>query len=185
MPAFGIEPRQEREAPRQPTAPSVQSPPAMQSVPSTAPKIAVLGPTLHFKGELSAEEDFILQGKIEGSIANPQNVTIGNDGTVIGDIRARTITIDGKVEGDLYGDEAVIVHQSGKVTGNIFAPRVGLVEGAFFKGRIEMSDKPPARSSAPAPATAQSNSRQNIPTELTPGVPLSPEATERVLSRGG
>jgi len=154
----------------------------VQVVSATASKIAVLGPTLHFKGELSAEEDFVLQGKIEGSISNPQNVTIGNDGTVIGDIRARTITIDGKVEGDLYGDEAVIVHQSGRVTGNIFAPRVGLVEGAFFKGRIEMSDKPPARSAAPP---SQSNARQTIPTELTPGVPLSPEATERVLSRGG
>jgi len=188
MPAFGIDPRQERELSRQPSPSSVQ-PSSVQPVqsaqtaPSTGPKIAVLGPTLHFKGELSAEEDFILQGKIEGSIANPQNVTIGNDGTVIGDIKARTITVDGKVEGDLYGDEAVIVHQSGRVTGNIFAPRVGLVEGAFFKGRIEMSDKSAMPATAPSPA--KNNSRQNIPTELTPGVPLSPEATERVLARGG
>jgi len=91
MAAFGIDPRQEREAPRQPSPSSAPTPP-VQAVPATASKIAVLGPTLHFKGELSAEEDFILQGRIEGSIANPQNVTIGNDGTVIGDIRARTIT---------------------------------------------------------------------------------------------
>lgn len=183
MPAFGIDPRQEREVPRQPATPAMPSPPPVQAVPPAASKVAVLGPTLHFKGELSAEEDFILQGKIEGSIANPQNVTIGNDGSVIGDIKARIITIDGKVEGDLYGDEAVIVHQSGRVTGNIFAPRVGLVEGAFFKGRIEMSDKPVAARSAP-PAS-QPASRQHIPAELAPGVPLSPEATEKVLTRGG
>lgn len=183
MPAFGIDPRQEREIPRTPSpAVSMQVPTTPAQPVAAGPKIAVLGPTLHFKGELSAEEDFILQGKIEGSIANPQNVTIGNDGSVIGDIKARVITIDGKVEGDLYGDEAVIVHQSGRVTGNIFAPRVGLVEGAFFKGRIEMSDKPVARAAAPA---AQAASRQSIPTELTPGIPLSPEATEKVLTRGG
>lgn len=183
MPSFGIDPRQEREVSRAPSsAVSMQVPTTPTQAVPVAPKIAVLGPTLHFKGELSAEEDFILQGKIEGSISNPQCVTIGNDGSVIGDIRARTITIDGKVEGDLYGDESVIVHQSGRVTGNIFAPRVGLVEGAFFKGRIEMSDKPVARASAPA---TQSASRQSIPTELTPGVPLSPEATEKVLARGG
>ena len=182
MPSFGIDPRQEREVPRQPAPPSPASQPSspVQAVPS-ASKVAVLGPTLHFKGELSAEEDFILQGKIEGSISNPQCVTIGNDGSVIGDIKARTITIDGKVEGDLYGDESVIVHQSGRVTGNIFAPRVGLVEGAFFKGRIEMSDKPAVRASAPA----SQHSRQSIPVELTPGVPLSAEATEKVLARGG
>ena len=189
MPAFGIDPRQERETPRASSpAVSMQVPispaPTAAAAAAAGPKVAVLGPTLHFKGELSAEEDFILQGKIEGSIANPQNVTIGNDGTVIGDIKARTITIDGKVEGDLYGDEAVIVHQSGRVTGNIFAPRVGLVEGAFFKGRIEMSEKPAASARTPS-TTSQQATRQTIPTELTPGVPLSPEATERVLSRGG
>ncbi len=186
MATFGIDPRQEREVSRvQPTASSMQSAAVspVQAVP-TAPKVAVLGPTLHFKGELSAEEDFILQGKIEGSIHNPQCVTIGNDGSVIGDIKARMITIDGKVEGDLYGDEAVIVHQSGRVTGNIFAPRVGLVEGAFFKGRIDMSDKPAAKAEKPTVTAAASASRPTIPSELTPGVPLSPEATERVLARG-
>jgi cytoskeletal protein CcmA (bactofilin family) len=184
MATFGIDSRQEREAPRaQAGAVSMQIPTTpVQAVP-TASKVAVLGPTLHFKGELSAEEDFILQGKIEGSIHNPQCVTIGNDGSVIGDIKARTITIDGKVEGDLYGDESVIVHQSGRVTGNIYAPRVGLVEGAFFKGRIEMSDKPAARAEKPAITAAAA--RQVVPSELEPGVPLSPEATERVLARGG
>jgi len=183
MAAFGIDPRQEREVSRAPSpAVSMQVPMTPAQATPAAPKIAVLGPTLHFKGELSAEEDFILQGKIEGSIANPQNVTIGNDGSVVGDIKARVITIDGKVEGDLYGDEAVIVHQSGRVVGNIYAPRVGLVEGAFFKGRIEMSDKPAARAVSPGPPA---QARPSVPTELTPGVPLSPEATEKVLARGG
>jgi cytoskeletal protein CcmA (bactofilin family) len=146
-------------------------------------KVAVLGPTLKFKGELSAEEDFILQGSLEGSINNPQCVTIGTDGTVIGDIKARVITIDGKIEGDLYGDESVVVHESGRVTGNIYAPRVGIVEGAFFSGRIEMGGKQAASSNARPAASAKSNSTGPVvPSVATPGVPLSPEATERVLA---
>ena len=68
---------------------------------STAKKIAVLGPTLRFKGELSAEEDFILQGRIEGSINHTQSVTIGTEGSVLGNIHARNVTVDGTVEGDL------------------------------------------------------------------------------------
>src|SRR5690348_7274055 len=75
MPAFGIDPRQERETPRASSpAVSMQVPTTPVQAAAAGPKIAVLGPTLHFKGELSAEEDFVLQGKIEGSIANPQNV---------------------------------------------------------------------------------------------------------------
>jgi cytoskeletal protein CcmA (bactofilin family) len=180
MASFGAEPRQEsREMPR-PLPPTATQP--FQAAPAVGPKVAVLGPTLRFKGELSAEEDFILQGSLEGSISNPQCVTIGTEGSVIGDIKARVITIDGKIEGDLYGDESVVVHESGRVTGNIYAPRVGIVEGAFFSGRIEMGGKPAASTAARPTTNAKANATATtVPSVATPGVPLSPEATERVL----
>jgi cytoskeletal protein CcmA (bactofilin family) len=180
MASFGTEQRQEtREIPRMQIPPSSNAPFAATQV----AKVAVLGPTLKFKGELSAEEDFILQGSLEGSINNPQCVTIGTDGSVIGDIKARVITIDGKIEGDLYGDESVVVHESGRVTGNIYAPRVGIVEGAFFSGRIEMGGKPAASSSPRQTANAKTNAvGTTVPSVAVPGVPLSPEATERVLA---
>jgi cytoskeletal protein CcmA (bactofilin family) len=173
MVSFGSELRQPTPEPvRAPQPPSMQtgSHPAQSSAPQ-ARKAAVLGPTLRFKGELSAEEDFILQGTLEGSIANPQNVTIGTEGSVVGNIKARIITIDGKIEGDLHGIESVVVHATGRVIGNIYAPRVGIVEGAFFSGRIEMVEKPGAqRAMAKAP-------------DVTPGVPLSAEDTERMLAK--
>jgi cytoskeletal protein CcmA (bactofilin family) len=149
---------------------------AAQTAPAAAPqakKIAVLGPTLRFKGELSAEEDFILQGQLEGSINHTQSVTIGTDGKVVGNIHARSIIIDGNVEGDLHGSDSVIVHESGHVTGNIFAPRVGIVEGAFFSGRVEMID-------AKARGAQRPDAKRLA--DLVPGVPLSSEETERMLA---
>jgi cytoskeletal protein CcmA (bactofilin family) len=180
MASFGNEQRQEtREIPRMQNPPSPTAPFAVAQV----SKVAVLGPTLKFKGELSAEEDFILQGSLEGSINNPQCVTIGTDGSVVGDIKARVITIDGKIEGDLYGDESVVVHESGRVTGNIYAPRVGIVEGAFFSGRIEMGGKPAATTNTrPTTSTKVNAVGTTVPSVVVPGVPLSPEATERVLA---
>jgi cytoskeletal protein CcmA (bactofilin family) len=145
------------------------APPVASKAPER--KTAVLGPTLHFKGELSADEDFILQGRIEGSINHTQTVTIGTDGSVVGNIHARVITIDGSVEGDLHGQESVIVNQTGRVTGNIFAPRVGLIEGSFFNGRIDMGE---ARAAASRP-----EAKRAVPA----GEPLSSEETERVLTR--
>jgi len=132
------------------------------------PKVAVLGPTLRFKGELSAEEDFILQGQLEGSINHTQSVTIGTDGSVVGNIHARRITIDGNVQGDLHASESVTVQATGHLTGNIFAPRVGIVEGAFFNGRVEMTD-------------AKGVAAKRRP-DVRPGVPLSSEETEQMLS---
>ena len=103
-----------------------------------APRASVLGPTLRFRGELSAQEDLIIQGSVEGSITHTQSLTIGTDGTMKGDVRARVIVIDGKVEGDLYATESVNIRATAKVKGNVFAPRVGISEGAFFQGQIEM-----------------------------------------------
>jgi cytoskeletal protein CcmA (bactofilin family) len=125
---------------------------------------------------LSAEEDFILQGRIEGSINHTQSVTIGTDGAVVGNIYARAIVIDGNVEGDLHGVESVIVHETGRVAGNIFAPRVGLVDGATFNGRIDMSGS----SNASQSGNPASKKRVDSPT-ITPGQPLSAEETEKVL----
>lgn len=187
MISFGNEAKDLRE-PMRPQSPSSQSPSnfgtqtsQFAAAPqSQASKIAVLGPTLKFKGELSAEEDFVLQGSLEGSISNPQCVTIGTEGSVVGDIRARVITIDGQIEGDLYGAESVVVHQTGRVTGNIFAPRVGIVEGAYFSGRVEMQKQGAQRPSQPQP---QQHQQARVPSQISPGVALSPEETEKVLMK--
>ena len=101
--------------------------------------IAVLGPTLRFKGDISAQEDFILQGRIEGSIRQAQRIVIAAGGAVVGTIYARAVVVDGNVQGDLHGLESVTVHKTGCVVGNIFAPRVVLIDGAVFNGRIDMS----------------------------------------------
>jgi cytoskeletal protein CcmA (bactofilin family) len=106
--------------------------------PESAARASILGPTLKFRGELSAQEDLIVQGSVEGSITHTQSLTIGTDGSMKGDVRARVIVIDGKVDGDLYATESVNIRATAKVKGNVFAPRVGISEGAFFQGQIEM-----------------------------------------------
>jgi len=194
MATIGVDQRQENKADtgQAPAAPA-----------ATERKIAVLGPTLHFKGDLSAEEDFILQGRIQGSIHHTQSLIIGTGGSVFGAIQARVVVVDGTVEGDLYGTESVIVHETGRVMGNIFAPRVGLAEGAVFNGRIDMTGTSsaghgaqptsahpavhpaanPAANAGQHASTSQSGIHRRIesPT-MSPGRPLSAEETERVLA---
>jgi cytoskeletal protein CcmA (bactofilin family) len=101
-------------------------------------KVSVLGPTLVFKGELSADEDLMLKGRVEGSIAHTASLRIGEEGSVKGNIKAKHVTVDGTVDGDLHGGGSVVIRESAKVAGNIFAPRVTLVDGARFKGKIDM-----------------------------------------------
>lgn len=98
-----------------------------------------MGPSLAFKGELVAGEDLLILGRVEGSIRHTaQNLTIGPEGSVKANIRARAVVVQGTVQGDVYASEVVTVESTAKVRGNIFAPRIGLHEGATFKGSIDM-----------------------------------------------
>jgi cytoskeletal protein CcmA (bactofilin family) len=120
---------------------------------TAAERKSVLPPSLRFKGELSADEDLLIQGSIEGIIRHTQRVTIGSQGNVKASITAQTIKVEGTVEGDLHAERSVYVDESGNLKGNIKAPSVCLAEGSTFNGAIEMGNRTAApRSSSAAKA---------------------------------
>lgn len=99
---------------------------------------SILGPTLKFKGELSAEEDLLILGTVEGSIKHTAQLTIGEQGSIKADIDADRITVDGTVIGNLAATSSVCVRKGADVQGDIYAPTVSLYEGCRFKGKIDM-----------------------------------------------
>ena len=124
------------------------APPPAAPAPANGP-VCVLGPTLHFKGELYGEEDLDFQGQLEGSIEHTRSLSIGKEGGVTGNIKAKFVIVEGRVDGDIYASESVSVRQSAKVKGNIYAPRVGIADGAQFSGSIDMSHKVAASATKP------------------------------------
>lgn len=156
----------------QPTATQPIAPPISAHAEAGAHRPSVLGKTLSFKGELWADEDLVLQGRVEGTIHHTQSLTVGPDGVVIGDIHARGIVVEGTVEGDLHGSVSVHVAASAKVRGNIVAPRVGIMEGATFNGGVDMS-------SAQATHAVQRHGSTPRAAELA----ISDPSVDRILSR--
>jgi cytoskeletal protein CcmA (bactofilin family) len=121
-------------------------------------KTSVIGPTLKFKGELSANEDLIIEGEIEGTIAHQdKNLTVGREGRVKADINARTVDIYGRVEGDIHGEDVVKLAKSANVKGNIYCARIVMDDGAQFSGSIDMSQKNKAPSKPTSLPIAESN----------------------------
>jgi cytoskeletal protein CcmA (bactofilin family) len=114
-------------------------------------RTSVLGPTLRFKGELHADEELLIKGKIEGTITHTQRLTVCAEGVVKANIRAQMIAVEGTVDGDLQAEKSVQVKESARVNGNIRAPSVSIVEGAHFNGNIVM-DSSKAAASSPKPA---------------------------------
>jgi cytoskeletal protein CcmA (bactofilin family) len=127
----------------------IASPPRIgQARPVRSKNVSVIGPTLVFKGELSADEDLIIEGRIEGTIAHhKKNLTVGKQGRVKADIHASSVIIEGQLVGDIHSEGVVSLAKGADVRGNIFCGRIVMEDGARFKGRIDMGE--PAKIEVP------------------------------------
>jgi cytoskeletal protein CcmA (bactofilin family) len=104
---------------------------------TTASTRATVGVSVNVKGEISGDEDILIEGSVEGSINLKKNaVFVAKTGKVRANINGVTIHVEGDVTGDLVGSEQVIVHRSGKVRGNITAPRISIEDGAKIRGQL-------------------------------------------------
>ena len=157
-----------------------QQTPAAQGRQQPAPRgggPAVIGPSITVKGDVSGDEDLVIQGRVEGTVTLVQhNVTIGPSGKVKADIRGRMVIVEGEVDGDLKAQEQIILRHTAKVEGSISAPRVALEDGAVFRGGIEMdSASKMGKEVQPVKAAAGSvggrDKGSENPTPPAPGAP--------------
>lgn len=104
-------------------------------------EIATIGRSITIRGEVTGDEDLLIQGKVEGSVNLKQHaVTVGPQGEVKADIVGRVIVVEGRVVGNFSAEEQVVLRHSARVQGDITAPRVLLEDGAYFRGGIDMGE---------------------------------------------
>jgi len=99
----------------------------------------MLGKTIQIRGEVSGDEDLVVDGQIEGKIDISRRVKIGRNATVQADIRAANVEVSGKVQGNITAEGRVEIDGSATVVGNVTTSRISISDGAFFKGTIEMT----------------------------------------------
>ena len=118
-------------------------------------KMANIGKSISIKGDLTGNEDLVLDGKVEGKVELPNNqLTVGADGTVKAEIQAKAVVVVGKVTGNIRGTERIEIQATGVVDGDVAAPKLVVAEGAVLNGSIQMSQKA-AGVGAPTPAPPQ------------------------------
>ena len=125
-------------------SPEIASAPKIEQTRQVRTKgVSVIGPTLVFKGELSADEDLIIEGLIEGTIAHhKKHLTVGKHGRVKADIHASSVIVLGQLVGDVHSEGMVSLAKSANVKGDIFCARIVMEDGARFEGKIDMGEPP-------------------------------------------
>jgi cytoskeletal protein CcmA (bactofilin family) len=98
----------------------------------------VIGSTIVIDGEISGDEDLVIQGTVKGRIALKEHLTVEQSGTVEADIQTTTVQISGQVTGNIQASEKVELSSGGRMVGDIKAPRILIADGAIFKGNVDM-----------------------------------------------
>lgn len=140
---------------------------------------ATIGPSIVIRGEVSGDEDLVIQGHVDGSISlGLHSVTVGNGGRVKAGIRGRVITVEGAVEGDLTAEEQIVLRGTARVKGDLNAPRVVLEDGASFRGLVDMGstddldlDKPAGAGGKAEQTPAPKSMSAKVDPERTPAKP--------------
>lgn len=139
-----------------PPAPEV---PAARPRPETAETQAqravpsAIGRNVRITGEISGDEDLLVEGAVEGKINISKTLTIGQAGQIKAEIHGDTVIVMGRVAGDISAAGKVILKPSANVTGNINCASFIVNEGAGFEGNIHMKtpEKPSSRPATPPP----------------------------------
>ena len=122
--------------------PSVQSSPAIpaaaRTVRGNVGRTASIGKSLVLTGTLAGQEDVFIDGTVEGTIELPDsNLTVGPNGNVKANIKARKITVFGRVTGKMFPSERIEILKTATVSGTVKTPRIVVEEGAIIHGKIE------------------------------------------------
>jgi cytoskeletal protein CcmA (bactofilin family) len=147
-----------------------------ESPPLRSKNVSVIGPTLIFKGELSADEDLVIEGQIEGTIAHHEkNLTVGKQGRVKANIHARSVIVLGTLIGDIHSESSVSLAKGANVVGDIYCGRIVMEDGARFRGKIDMGEAPKVSVVPKEPDKAKPDPRkERVAVEGRCGSPTSP-----------
>lgn len=98
----------------------------------------VIGEGLSIEGDLSSEEEIVIQGNVRGKVTTTDAVSVGSSSSVQADISGQSVSIAGQVTGDVTAPERVDIQAGGRLVGDVKAARFTIADGASFKGAVDM-----------------------------------------------
>jgi cytoskeletal protein CcmA (bactofilin family) len=101
----------------------------------------VIGPSIVIDGEISGDEDLVIQGTVKGKISLKESLLVEGSGVVEADIDTQNVQIAGRVTGNIVASDKVELRADCRVVGDIRAPRILIADGASFKGNVDMDSK--------------------------------------------
>src|SRR5688572_20536015 len=100
----------------------------------------IIGESVRIRGQLSGDEDLHVLGRVDGRVELQRTLIVAESGIVKAEVSVKNAVISGVVVGNIHASESVELTKEGRMVGDIFSPRVIIVDGASFRGNVDMGD---------------------------------------------
>ncbi|WAC62066.1 polymer-forming cytoskeletal protein [Pseudoxanthomonas sp. SL93] len=104
----------------------------------------LIGPQVTLHGDLVFSGGLYVEGRIHGKVIAEDGaravVTLAEQGSIEGEIRAPVVVINGRMTGDVYADERIELAAKARVHGNLHYKVVEMSAGAQLTGRLIHAD---------------------------------------------
>jgi cytoskeletal protein CcmA (bactofilin family) len=107
--------------------------------PLTGRATAFIGKTTRIQGEIYSEEELYLDGELEGSLEVRHLLTIGPNGKVKANIKARELVVRGSIVGEVEASDRICIMQGASIVGDLKTAGIVIEDGAYFKGGIDIT----------------------------------------------
>jgi len=96
--------------------------------------------TSKFKGDITSEEDFRIDGYFEGNLTTTAKIVLGDKGVLKGNIKCGNAEILGKVNGELIVDNLLSIKSSAALDGSVITGKLAIEPGSFFNATCQMKN---------------------------------------------
>lgn len=149
---------------------------------SASGESTIIGPSILINGKLSGDEDLTVRGRVEGELSLTKTLIVEPSGVVKANVQVRNAIISGVVVGNISATESVELTREGRMVGDIHSPRVIIVDGASFRGRVDMGNAEP-RPASERPAQRASTVSRPIVRPAMVAAPARPTIVSRPLGK--
>lgn len=94
----------------------------------------------NIKGDVKAESDIRIDGRIEGTLNCSSKVIIGPTGSVEGEIRCVNAVIEGKFDGTLIVQETLSLKETAVINGDAAYDKLIVQQGAVINAAIKRNN---------------------------------------------
>jgi cytoskeletal protein CcmA (bactofilin family) len=98
---------------------------------------------MQIKGDIRTREELFVDGEVEGTLESQSLLTVGANGKVRANIKAREVVVFGSVRGNVEVTEKIAIRDQGSLIGDIKTAGISIDDGAYFKGSIDISRPEP------------------------------------------